>query len=235
MMKPEQRSLPQRAQWAFCQSIYPGQIFDIGDSIAVGTMRMLESTLQEGMVMGTGWIVDGIWNYFASFYGHAWLWNGEGGKAADALYAFANHASTMYNWREEHNPRDMYTRIVGDMPHNWASAEFIRLACHLLQLDRGTEMHLLEGLPQEWLGAGMQTSLKEVETPFGPLTMTLNVDANGEWADLTVEPLLSNCTAVIVHTGQWGQVDGKNIVKLKSNRQNKLRIKINNTDSAATN
>ncbi len=235
MMKPEQRSLPQRAQWAFCQSIYPGQIFDIGDSIAVGTLRMLESTLQEGMVMGTGWIVDGIWNYFASFYGHAWLWNGEGGKAADALYAFANHASTMYNWREEHNPRDMYTRIVGDMPHNWASAEFIRLACHLLQLDRGTEMHLLEGLPQEWLGAGMHTSLKEVETPFGPLTMTLNVDANGEWADLTVEPLLSICTAVIVHTGQWGQVDGKNIVKLKPNRQNKLRIKINNTDSAATN
>ena len=231
MMKPEQRGLPQRAQWTFCQSIYPGQVFDIGDSIAVGTMRMLETTLQEGMVMGTGWIIDGIWNYFASFYGHAWLWSGEGGKAADALYAFANHASTMYNWREEHNPRDMQANNVGDMPHNWASAEFIRLACHLLELDRGTELHLLEGLPQEWLGAGMQTSLREIETPFGPLTMALNVDASGQWADLTVEPLLDNCTAIVVHTGQWGQADGKSIIKLKPRRQNKLRIKINRDGS----
>ena len=228
MMKPEHRSLPQRAQWAFCQSIYPGQVFEIGDSIAVGTMQMLDGTLQEGMVMGTGWIIDGIWNYFASFYGHAWLWNGDGGKAADALYAFANHASPLYNWREEHNPRDMQPSYVGDMPHNWASAEFIRLTCHLLQLDRGTELHLLEGIPQEWLGAGMGTSLKEIATPFGPLTMSLSVDQDGEWADLTVEPLSKNCTAIVVHTGQWGRIENKNIIKLKPNRQNKLKIKIGN-------
>ncbi|MBQ7180044.1 MAG: hypothetical protein IJR87_01980 [Bacteroidaceae bacterium] len=228
IMKPEQRSLPQRAQWAFCQSIYPGQVFEPGDSIAVGTMRMLDCTLQEGMVMGTGWIIDGIWNYFASFYGHAWLWNGEGDKAANALYAFANHASPLYNWREEHNPRDMHPSYVGDMPHNWASAEFIRLACHLLQIDRGTELHLLEGVPQEWLGAGMETSLKEIATPFGPLTMSLSVDQDGEWADLTVEPLSKNCTAIVVHTGQWGRTGNKNIIKLKPNRQNKLRIKIGN-------
>ncbi len=228
MMLPQQRGLPQRAQWAFCQSIYPGQVFEVGDSIAVGTMRMLDTTLQEGMVMGTGWIIDGIWNYFASFYGHAWLWNGEGGKAADALYAFANHASPLYLWREEHNPRDLHVSYVGDMPHNWASAEFIRLACHLLQLDRGTELHLLEGMPCEWLGPGMQTSLSEIATPFGPLTMSLAVDATGQWADLTVEPLLGNCTGVVVHTGQWGQIDGKDTVRLKPGRQNKLRIRINN-------
>ena len=33
------------------------------------------------------------------------------------------------------------------MPHNWASAEFIRLVIHLLALDRGDELHLLEGFP----------------------------------------------------------------------------------------
>ena len=38
-------------------------------------MRPAES---EGMVYGTGWAADGIWNYFASFYAHAWLWVGEG-------------------------------------------------------------------------------------------------------------------------------------------------------------
>lgn len=227
MMKPEQRDLPQRAQWAFCQSIYPGQVFEIGDSIAVGTMKMLETTLQEGMVMGTGWMPEGIWNYFASFYGHAWLWNGEGEKAADALYAFANHASEMHNWREEHNPRDIDDDFyIGDMPHNWASAEFIRLACHMLQLDRGTELHMLEGIPEEWLGAGMKTALDGIATPFGPLSFTLTVDNTGQWADFEISPLATNCTSIVVHTNKWGTVQGKNIVKLNPKQTNKLKIQL---------
>jgi hypothetical protein len=59
-MDPQYHSLPQRAQWAFCQAVYPGQIFSKDDPIATGTMDMLHTTLQEGMVMGTGWIIDGI-------------------------------------------------------------------------------------------------------------------------------------------------------------------------------
>ncbi len=226
MMKPEQRGLPQHVQWTFCQSVYPGQVFERGDSIVEGTMRMLDTTLQEGMVMGTGWILEGIWNYFASFYGHAWLWNGRGDKAADALYAFANHASHLYNWREEHNPKDIHPMYIGDMPHNWASAEFIRLACHLLQIDRGEELHLLEGIPTEWLGAGMETSLQDIATPFGPLTLALKVSADGQWADLRVGALSDDCKGIVVHTGEWGSVDGKNTVRLKPRRPGSLRIRL---------
>ena len=47
------------------------------------------------MVTTTGWLTGGIWNYFASFYGHALLWQGDGQKAAEVLYAFANHASPL--------------------------------------------------------------------------------------------------------------------------------------------
>ena len=101
VMDPTFRSLPQRAQWAFCQAVYPGQIFDMNDPIAQGTMDMLRTTLQQGIVMGTGWDIDGIWNYFAGFYGHACLWMGDGKSACASLYAFANHASPLYAWREE--------------------------------------------------------------------------------------------------------------------------------------
>lgn len=73
---------------------------------------MLEATLQEGMVMGTGWLPDGIWNYFSSFYGHAGLWLGEKRKVVESLYAFANHASPLYAWREEQNPRDLQARYI---------------------------------------------------------------------------------------------------------------------------
>ena len=62
---------------------------------------------------------------------------------------------------------------IGDMPHNWASAELIRLTIHLLALDRGDEMHLLEGFPRECAGPGMLTRLSVVATPFGSLDLTV--------------------------------------------------------------
>jgi hypothetical protein len=189
--------LPQRAQWTFCQAVYPGQIFDKQDPLVRSTLAMLQATEREGMVYGTGWDATGLWNYFASFYGHAWLWQGNGGKAAQILYAFANHAAPTGVWREEQSLKGQPFKKVGDMPHNWASAEFIRLAVHLVALDRGTELHLLEGYPQEWTRKDSITRLKNVATPFGPLTLTVKSD--GKTVCVTVRPLKSNCTAIVVH------------------------------------
>jgi len=230
VMRESQRDLPQRAQWAFCQSVYPGQVFDIDDPIANGTIDMLETTLQEGMVVGTGWITEGLWNYFASFYGHAQLWLGNGDKAANSLYAFANHASTMFNWREEHNPRDLHSSYVGDMPHNWASAEFIRLATHLLQIDRGNTLHLLEGLPEEWIGPEMTTEINEMPTPFGPLSFTLKISKDGRYADMAVKALKDNCTDLYVHCNGWGTINGDSIARLTPTKYNKIRIELTVAD-----
>ena len=200
--------LPQRGQWAFCHAVYPGQVFARGDPLVAGTLAMLEATEREGMVHGTGWDASGIWNYFASFYGHAWLWQGRGGKAADALAAFANHAAPTLVWREEQSLRGEPFRKVGDMPHNWASAEFIRLAIHLLALERGSELHLLEGLPRAWAAPGAATRLTGVVTEFGPLTMGLEVSADGRSAVLQVEPLADPaCTRLVVHTAVWSGAD----------------------------
>jgi hypothetical protein len=193
------KELPQRGQWAFCQAVYPGGVFAQDDSLVAGNLAMLEATEREGMVYGTGWDATGIWNYFASFYGHAWLWEGNGRKAAQVLAAFANHAAPTLVWREEQSLRGEKFRKVGDMPHNWASAEFIRLTVHLLALDRGDELHLLEGLPREWTGPGMVTRLKGVATPFGPLDMMVQTDKKGTKATVSVKPLAANCKAIIVH------------------------------------
>ncbi len=226
-MDPRYRSLPQRAQWAFCHGVYPGQLFSQDDPVARGTMDMLHTTLQEGMVMGTGWIIDGIWNYFASFYGHACLWMGEGERAAKALYAFANHASPLLAWREEHNPRDLERHFVGDMPHNWASAEFIRLAVHLLAIDRGDELHLFEGLPCEWVKPGMETALNNIATPFGQLTLSLKVDKKGKIAKLKISRLTDeSCKKVIVHLGGWATSDKDAMIKLDPGSSHSIDINI---------
>jgi hypothetical protein len=193
------QDLPQRGQWGFCHAVYPGQVFAREDPLVAGTLAMLAATEQEGSVYGTGWDATGIWNYFASFYGHAWLWQGNGQKAAQALTAFANHAAPILAWREEQSLRGEPFKKVGDMPHNWASAEFIRLTVHLLALDRGDELHLLEGMPPEWLGPGKVTRLNGVATPFGPLSLEVQGDRRGPRVSVSVKPLASNCRAVKVH------------------------------------
>jgi hypothetical protein len=40
--------------------------------------------------------------------------------------------------REEQMPVGQGNQVVGDMPHNWASAEFIHLVRHSLILECGT-------------------------------------------------------------------------------------------------
>ena len=219
------KQLPQRAQWAFCNAVYPGQIFAKEDPLVAGNMAMLQATEREGMVYGTGWMADGLWNYFASFYGHAWLWQGNGRKAAEILYAYANHAAPILLWCEEQSLKSDKVKKWGDMPHNWASAEFIRLAAHLLELDRGNELHLFEGLPVAWTKAGMVTRLSGLATPFGKLTLELKVGADGKSARLRVEPLSDpSCAKVVVHLEGWASREKDAVIELDPGREHQETI-----------
>jgi hypothetical protein len=114
----------------------------------------------------------------------------------------ANHASPLLAWREEQSLKDKEYVKVGDMPHNWASAEFLRLTSHLLALDRGDELHLFEGLPAEWARGGMVTRLKHIGTVFGALDLTLEVSPDGRRAKVTADLDRKNSTppsALVIH------------------------------------
>ncbi|MHB8520283.1 MAG: glucosidase family protein, partial [Limisphaerales bacterium] len=194
---------PQKAQWGFLHAVFPGKVFDAADPLVVGNMAMLRAVEKQGLVLDTGWLKDGIWNYFASFYGHAWLWLGDGDKAVRTLYAFGNHASPLLVWREEQKPVGQGTEVVGDMPHNWASAEFIRLVRHLLVLERGNELHLLEGLPSKWVKPGAVIRLTKVATEFGPITLNLRVSTDGTTARLKLNPLRRTPERIVLHLDHW--------------------------------
>jgi hypothetical protein len=173
-------------QWAFMHSVFPGKLYDIEDELMHGTMNMLDSNLTEGLIWGTGWLPKGLWTYSASFHGHAHLWLGNGRRVPDILYDFANHASPLLCWSEEQHPIDFEGDYLehGDMPHNWASAEFIRLIRHSLVLERGENLHLFEGIPGKWLKPGSITRINEMPTEFGILSIELAVNETGTEADL---------------------------------------------------
>ncbi len=194
-----------KAQWAFCHSVFPGRLYDPGDEFAEGMMRMLRATEAEGIPYGSGWDSQGVWTYLASFYGHAWLWMGQREEAIRTLYNFANHASPTETWVEEQRPQDAGGEpTTGDMPHNWASAELIRFVRHLLVLERGETLHLLEGLPGQWIGPGNVTRLHHMPTSFGEISLDLEVSEDGAGAVLRLSPPDRQPPAeVILHTTAW--------------------------------
>jgi hypothetical protein len=146
---------------------------------------------------------------------------GDGKKAASLLYAFANHASPLRNWREEMpkqtKPNEVFPfgQGSGSMPHVSASAEFIRLTGHLLAFDRGDELHLFEGLPSAWLKPGMTTRLNGMRTVFGPLTLELKVAPDGKTASLRIAPLADpSCRKIVVHVGGWASDNPESVDEL---------------------
>jgi hypothetical protein len=210
VMQDALHEVPQRAQWTFCHAVYPGGIFTEKDrDYVAGNLAMLRATKVEGSVFGTGWIPDGIWTYFASFYAHALLCEGERDEAIEVLYSFANHAAPNLTWREEQTPVGKGTEEVGDMPHNWASAEFIRLVVHLIAMDVDGELHLCKGLPKGWLIPGRAIRLKSIATPFGLLDFSLEVAQNGQKARLQVAAMKGDsCERVILFMDGWSRGSG---------------------------
>jgi hypothetical protein len=210
VMGPETPDEPSRGQWAFLHGVYPGLIFAKNDPLMLGTMRMLkahELPDHDGLLADMGW--SGIWTGCTSFYAKDWLWLGDGRKAARLQYAIANHASPVWNFCEETPKQSKPGEIIpyakgggGDMPDVLNATEFVLLTARLLALDRGQELHLFEGMPQEWLQAGMTTRLDGLGTPFGPLTLELKVAPDGRKASLKIAPISDpTCAKIIVHLG----------------------------------
>ncbi|MEZ4719383.1 MAG: hypothetical protein R2851_25350 [Caldilineaceae bacterium] len=187
---PWHRINPGTGTWALAQAIYPGELFAPDDPIVQNFCALLDSLDdEEGIPVATGWLpYKALWSYAASFYAHAWLYAGRPDKAADYLYAFANHATPTRVWREEQSLRDSgHGQSFGDMPHNWASVEFIRLVRNLLVFERDDCLELLAGLPAEWQGKPLKVD--GMPTRFG--TVTLNVapgDGHTVTVDVRIEP-----------------------------------------------
>ncbi len=234
-MKGEAQQLPQRGAWAFLHSVFPGRIFQPNDELMLGTMAMLDATEKQGLIYGTGWLIDGIWNYAASFYGHAHLWLGHGPKTASTLYAFANHACPLLCWREEQNLIGQNENYCGDMPHNWASAEFIRMVRHMLILERGSQLHLMEALPGSWTKAGHEIHLHKIPTSFGPVSLSVQIASDGNSAKVDIDPPLREYVEKLaVHLEGFGRTiknveyQGANLTdgpaKIQTNRTISINI-----------
>jgi hypothetical protein len=180
---PWNRPRPQTAQWALSHAIFPGLVFEKNNPIVRGHIALMQSCTQEDVPAETGWLWhESVWNYNASFVAHVYLWAGLQDWADRTFRGFLNHASPLYCWREEQPLQHaLVGQDWGDMPHNWASAECVRYLRHMLLLEDGRSMRLLEGVATS-LGHGKAFSLEQSPTRFGRVTLRLEpLDNDKGW------------------------------------------------------
>jgi hypothetical protein len=175
------RPKPQAAQWALSQAIYPGDLFAREDGIVKGHIALMQSCTQEDVPTETGWLPHGgLWTYNAGFVAHVHLWAGVTDWARRTFHGFLNHASPLYCWREEQPLRgSAVCTYVGDMPHNWASAECVLYLRHMLALEDGARLRLLEGIGEAELAMREAFVVKGSPTRFGRIGVALEPQRAG--------------------------------------------------------
>jgi hypothetical protein len=181
---PWDRPRPQTAQWALSHAIFPGIVFDPSDPVVRGHVRLMQAARRENVPAETGWSQhEAVWNYNAAFVAEVYLWLGMKHAANDTFVGFLNHASPQYCWREEQPLQQaLLGSYVGDMPHNWASAECIRYVRHVLALEDGPNLRLLAGITQDQLAPGQPCRLTATPTRFGRVNIDLEpLDRKRGW------------------------------------------------------
>ena len=79
-------------------------------------------------------------------------------------------------WRDPEAPK-----FIGDMPHGWIGAEFIRAFRALFVFERESDRALVlaAGLPERWLAAG-GAGVEALPTPYGQMTYRIRQTGPGE-------------------------------------------------------
>ncbi len=98
-------------------------------------------------------------------------------RALEALdFFFADRRPAAWNGWAEVVGRDLREpRFIGDMPHAWISSDYIRSALDLFVYERDTDgaLVLAAGVPMRWIDSAAGVGVRNIQTPFGPLTYAL--------------------------------------------------------------
>ncbi|MBI3006400.1 MAG: hypothetical protein HYY49_13470 [Ignavibacteriales bacterium] len=178
--------VPQRAQWVLCEAVNLGSFLSLSDPIVKGTLSVLDSSCVQGLPISFGWLTGGIGVWFAPLYGLAHYMSGNVEKAADVLYAFANHATPLGAWAEEQMPKTVSTRTTGDFPTNSAYAGMLKLVISLIADDKGASVDVLRGIPADWLFAGSVIRVNDLLTKFGRVSVKASVSDDGRTGSIVL-------------------------------------------------
>ncbi len=182
-VNPLNRPKVQAAQIYVSHAIYPGLLFANDDPVVGGHVELMKSVMNEDIPAETGWLSnDAVWPYNAPIFAQVCLWMQQPLLARRVFHGFLNHASPMLNWREEQTLRSITPEnFIGDMPHNWASAECIRYLRHSFIMEDDKVLRLFDGLIDGDLVEKKPFTFTASPTRWGRVSLTLEPLDERSW------------------------------------------------------
>jgi hypothetical protein len=133
-----------------------------------------------------------LWTYFDLARAHNWLALGEADRMWRTLNYFWSHQPspglfTIWEGNGEENSFGLWENIRGwaapphVTPHYWAAAEMLHVQLDALAMERGGELVIGAGVPQEWLrgeieASGIRTRRGTVDWTWKQGRLTVKVD-----------------------------------------------------------
>lgn len=181
---PRKRPQPQAAQLYLSHAIFPGTILQKDDPIIPGHIELMKAVTQEDIPAETGWLAhDAVWPYNAPMVAQVYLWAKMPELARKTFAGFLNHASPLFAWREEQSLLASHlNEYIGDMPHNWASAECVRFLRHSLIMEDGERLRLIEGIVEEDLLAKKPIRIEYTPTRWGRVSLSFEPIDDKTWS-----------------------------------------------------
>ena len=180
---PMKRPKVQAAQVYMSHAIYPGLMWEKNDPLVRGHIELMQAITKENIPAETGWLAnDAVWAYNAPIAAQVYLWAGMRELARKTFDGFLHHASPLYAWREEQSLQGTKPfRFIGDMPHNWASAECIRFLRHIFILEDKHSLRLLDGIIADDLVPQKPLALTYSPTKWGRVSIALEPLDSKSW------------------------------------------------------
>jgi len=210
---PAAPTVPDAPAWGTLRAVIPAGLFSPGDPLVTGLLTRMERTARQGLPTNMGWLgPSGVWPGESMEVALTYLLRGDIEKTVGLLVAALNHSYTTKIWREEilvdktlptacgkpHPPDAVNQTGTGDMPEGWAHANLIILVRNMLIREEGETLHLLSGIPANWIRVGERISVQEAPTMLGgKMSYTLSYPAAGKMVlDLTPP---TDSPEVVVH------------------------------------
>jgi hypothetical protein len=193
-------AMPTYPQAAWSQSfvaVYPTEFFRPDDALVSGLLERVESSMKQGLPTNMAWLgFGGVWPGNSLNVAETYLRRGDIAKVAALLMATLNHSYTTNVWREEirvdksiptgcpnsTNNRNLDNQAgTGDMPEAWANANLVNMVRDMLLLEQDGALHLLPGIPADWVGVGDEMSIRNAPTTLGgPVSCKLSYAGAGK-------------------------------------------------------
>jgi len=210
---PAAPTVPDAPVWGTLRAVVPAKLFSPTDPLVTDLLARMERSARQGLPTNMGWLgPSGVWPGESMEVALTYLLRGEARKTADLLIAALNHSYSTKVWQEEmlvdktlptacgkpNSPDAVNQTGTGDMPEGWAHANLVILVRNMLLREEGKSLHLLWGIPPDWIRVGESISVQGAPTMLGgKVSYTLRYPVAGKMVlDLTPP---AGSTEVVVH------------------------------------